>query len=261
MFNCVKRKINVFISSEIKGLVEFRQNLHFLLLETGLVNEVYVFEKTGASTCSCQASYLNEIPRCDLFILIVKNSSGLSSQIKREYDTATMCRKKIMIFFYNDKEEACDFKTLIKSEPTLYGKYDESNNLFELQQLIYNSFIEDVLSNYANSNLYDDNNNKEISNHFQYTIFHNEYIKNLKDNNGLQEFINQTQSYNINNDLLKYLNEFFDIVLCNKKYNDESFKNLKNKIILNYPGELKNILLTKLNSVGFFFRKYKFVNN
>ncbi|MCK9305820.1 MAG: DUF4062 domain-containing protein, partial [Bacteroidales bacterium] len=254
MFECIERKINIFISSEILGLEHFRKSLKFLLYETGIVKDIYVFEQTGASSNSCQNAYLNEIQKCDLFILIIKNSTGLSNQIKKEYDKALLYNKRILIFFYNDSDDTCDFKKQVQSDSTYFEKYAESNTLFDLEKLIYKSFVEDVIAIYTNNNFIEDNQtNDEFLKYRSFSVFHTDYLKELNDENGLFDFLKATKKEPNGNFIYDRLNDFFDVVLCSKKYDKESFSLLKSNINSKYPESLKEIFVSRIDAVELCF--------
>ncbi len=65
----IERKLTVFISSKINAKYSVvRKSLQTLLLESGMVSSVYVFEKEGPNSQDVKSAYLNEVSSSDLCI-------------------------------------------------------------------------------------------------------------------------------------------------------------------------------------------------
>lgn len=253
MFNDIDDKIKVFISSKIDEIFKpIRSSLIYLLKETGLVNNVYMYEKDGSKSCSNVSAYMDKIPQSDVILLLVNNDEGITDPIMDEYKCARSFNKRILIFFLKgENNEDCEFKKMLMADPNNNPKFYVSDDVFEMQRDIYKSFIEDIINVYKPKFFESSNNinnfNDEALNE-KIIDYDKEFLNEIKNNpyiffesyneNGTAENVN----YNVVNDL-------FSAILYKKSIDDVDFSALKSYLSSKYNEDLKEILIERLNAV------------
>ncbi len=145
----VKKKINIFISSNInESYTEIRKSLKRKIESTGIAN-VYLFEDSGSSTMSAREEYLIELQDCDLCIFLIDNYDGVNSGTQLEIDFSRKQHIKSLYYFCDEKSKE---KTSI--EESLLGadnvKISYVHSFLELGVNGFNDLIKDIISVYHN---------------------------------------------------------------------------------------------------------------
>ena len=120
----LRRKVNVFISSKCDDKYKIvRLALKKLIEETGIAL-AYCYEAEPASSKNGISAYLQEIDKCDLFVLLVDNNDGVSDAVLKEFMRAKSNKKRTLCFFCNEKcTQMTEFqKDIIDNQ---YCKYKE----------------------------------------------------------------------------------------------------------------------------------------
>ena len=143
----IERKITVFISSKIDDRYKMiRHALKTLLIETGLVASVYVFEQE-ASSQDTQRAYLYEVSLSDLCIFLVDNADGVSDAVYKEHMQAINTGKHRLYFFCDEssKKEIPLHSELRQSGKTIYLTV---SRFYEMPKAAYYRALQDILDWY-----------------------------------------------------------------------------------------------------------------
>ena len=143
-------RYKIFISSVQSEFSEERRVLTNYLTVDPLFRkylDVFIFEDLPAQDQNPQTAYIDEVKKCDVFILLLGKEYGFefedgTSPIQREFNTATKNNKFRIAFLTNDKEYERKLKTnnLISqiSDNIIYNTFSSSS---ELLSNVYSSLI------------------------------------------------------------------------------------------------------------------------
>jgi len=146
----------IFISAVQKELKEERRAIKDFILKNFLLVEhfeVFLFEDAPAKSKSAQHSYLKEVNDCDIYIGVLGNQYGNSTQDKispteQEFRAAQKACKEIFMFIkgengQNDKKRDIGVQKLIKEvkDPKKGYAYKRFNNNVELTNCIFESLV------------------------------------------------------------------------------------------------------------------------
>ena len=112
-------RYKIFISSVQSEFVEARRVLTNYLSADALFRrffDVFIFENLPAKDQNPQTAYIDEVKKCDVFILLLGKKFGFeltdgTSPIQQEFETATRNNKYRIAFLTNDKESDRHVKT------------------------------------------------------------------------------------------------------------------------------------------------------
>ena len=153
----IERKLTVFISSRIDNRYKLvRHALKTLLIETGLVASVYVFEQE-ASSQNTQGAYLQEVSLSDLCIFLIDNADGVTDAVYTEHRQAISTGIHRLYFFCSERsnDEIPLHSELRQSGETIYRTVPE---FAELPKIAYERAIQDILDWYRKRISASDNN-------------------------------------------------------------------------------------------------------
>lgn len=146
---CVKKKLNVFISSNIGDLYEsVRQELKEKIEDTGLAN-VYTFESNGSSTSTAHQEYISELEDSDVCIFLIDNYDGVNAGTQKEIDHAKKHNIKSLYYFCDERS-----KTKTSVEESLlgenYSKISHVHNFSDFCDSSFNDLMKDIIFIYHN---------------------------------------------------------------------------------------------------------------
>lgn len=256
----VEHKLSVFISSKCGNEYEImRKALKHLLLETGLT-DVYCFEAEPGSSESMPSAYLDQIDCCQLFILIVDNSDGISDATLAEYKRARELGKRIIAIFCSEKSVD---KTEIEKEiiEQQICKYITVPYFSDIASRAYQSVIQDLINVYKKK--------KEL-NSSEPTVDNGDSLVKINDPNVyvkkelLSNFDNVGKTL-INTIFPDFANSLFSseldelscwflkVVLCKEKFDLEKFSLLKSFLLEKHSEPLNSIINIRLDAVSSYF--------
>lgn len=147
-------KYKIFVSGVQRELKEERFAVKEMVAENILLQEnfnVFLFEDSPAKSRSAKTSYIDEVRKCDIYLVILGNEYGTAnknnvSATELEFREAKSTGKNILIYIKGKDDTTRDkrLKKLIseiKDENTGY-KYKRFNTIPELNNNIYESLIE-----------------------------------------------------------------------------------------------------------------------
>ncbi|MCX5751209.1 MAG: DUF4062 domain-containing protein [Candidatus Saganbacteria bacterium] len=146
-------KFKIFISANQKEMKTERLSLRAFILSDVLLKkhfDVFVFEDTPAKGISSEATYLEEVRNCDVYIGILGNQYGNAgkdglSATEKEFKLAEKRNKEILVFLKGPNEFARDKKlvTLINhiKKPAKGCVYKRFENVNGLKSNVYESLI------------------------------------------------------------------------------------------------------------------------
>ena len=146
----VQRKFEVFISSFCREkYIYVRKALKKMIEDTGLAN-AYVFESELGSSKNVQSSYLDEVAKCDVFILLVDNAEPIDGPTLSEYDCAKKFNRKMLCFFC---DETVKTKTEIQREIESFGniKYNIVHCFSEMTKEVFDTLMQDLVNRYKST--------------------------------------------------------------------------------------------------------------
>ena len=255
-----KDRIRVFISSRCGEKYEqyeiVRKALQNLIEETGIAT-VYVFETAPGSSQDVQSAYLNKVDDCNVFVLIVDNKDDVTPYIQSEINQAKLGNKRMLCFFCNEREKKetevqKDIRELAKC------KYKVVPLFSDLVHEIYVTLVQDIIDVYVAPKVttpvkvveLEDTNKQKLS-YISEDIFKElsspkkEFSKHL---------FNKTQADSpISSELDNAFGSFLKVLLCEKKYDDDAFIQLKNMITKMFSGHMHTVMEFRLDAVRFFF--------
>lgn len=144
----IKRKVEVFISSNINEEYKLiRESLRVLLLRTGMC-EVYSFEEEFGSSRPVVSSYLDKIERSDLVIFLLDNADTPKEGTLKEYRRCRELNKKCIFLFCNEtQKESTELQKEIMSL-SFAEKYKEVSLKSHMAEEAYKSVVNDVVDIY-----------------------------------------------------------------------------------------------------------------
>lgn len=173
MFHKLKHKIRVFISSKIdnadkvdktdnvdnadktaqaykpyKKYTSIRKHLQYLLLETGLFDEPFVFEEEAGSSIKAKDFYLENLKKSDVVAFLIDNEDGVSEGVQAEYQCAKE-RDIRKIFVFCDERNKKKTNIQEELERKLEEKYVICHNFYEMAEVAYISLIQDIVTVYT----------------------------------------------------------------------------------------------------------------
>ncbi len=116
--------LRVFVSSVISGMEAERQAVRAAIDAIRLTRS-WLFEFSSASSLPIPESYLREVCRCDIFVLLL--SDRISDPVKEEVKTARDKKKPILAFLKQSApEEVAEYA---RSVGATYARYDATQDL------------------------------------------------------------------------------------------------------------------------------------
>ena len=125
----VEPPLLVFVSSRIDELRAERQAVREAIASLGLTRP-WVFESTPATAQPLEASYLDKVRTCDLFVLLVAENT--STAVERELETAVQYGRPILAFLRSSRPGATrnpSTLSLINRIPTKWESFESSSDL------------------------------------------------------------------------------------------------------------------------------------
>ena len=124
-----------------------------MIEDTGLAN-VYVFEDEPGSSKDVKSSYLAEVARCDVFILLVDNAEPIYGATLSEYNLAKTLNKKMLCFFCDENTKEIT-ETQREIEKTESVKYKLVHCFSDMPATVFDTLLQDLVSNYRVSQMPD----------------------------------------------------------------------------------------------------------
>ena len=255
-----KEKIRVFISSRCGENYEryeiVRKALQNLIEETGLA-VAYVFETAPGSSQDVQSAYLNKVDDCNVFVLLVDNKDGISPYIQSEINQAKLGSKRMLCFFCNENQKE---ETEVQKEirETVKCKYKVVSQFSDLVREAYVSIIQDIIDVYISPKVItsvqvtelDDTSNQKIA-FINEDIF--EGLSSTKKELSKHIFSNSQEDNQASSELDTAFSSFLQVLLCEKKFDDDAFIQLKGMIVKLFSGHMQKVIEFRLDAVRFFF--------
>lgn len=250
-------KIKVFISSMCGDKYEVvRKALECLIKETGLA-KAYVFETAAASSQNVRSSYLNKVDNCDLFVLLVDNADGISQAVLSEIKQAESANKKMLCFFCNETgaNETDYQKELVKTGKC---KFEVVNKFSDLVQRAYISIVQDIIDSYIAPRVVTPVQVSELDDTAKQKIafIGEDIFKELtssKKELSRHIFNNTRSNESTSSELDKSVRSFLQVLLCEQKFDDDAFRQLKSLIVKLFSGHMQKVIEFRLDAVRFFF--------
>ncbi len=262
--NVIERKLNVFISSRINERFSVvRKTLKTLLLETGMVASVYVFETESASTQGVKGAYLGEVSLSDLCIFLIDNADGVPDPVYAEHLEAKNKSIRRLYFFCNENDKS---PTYLQNELMNSGeaKYDDNVHKFsDFPNIVYYGVLQSIVDLYRgykseaysvdekletnipliNNIVLDRGIYKHYTTESRLARIFNPYGTDVP--HGVED---TTTSYD---DLCA---EFLSTVLGRSVFNYDKFSQLKDAILPTHEEKIKTIIEFRLNAVADYYR-------
>lgn len=262
------KKLNIFISSHCNdadnNYLIIRKALKELLLSTGLVDHVYLFEESDSRSCGVQDAYLHELETSDLVIFIVMNKDGVRNLVITESQYATRLHKRRLYFFC---EEGGTGKTSlqIEIENQRNGvKYSVVKTIKDIVPKAYYSFIGDMISSYQRKESYsiEQADSSVKATIYKDSISNYDYSDSIsiqrKDIEGFGAIANSLVGYYTENkateepELIKVMRRQLEICLFSREFNVPEYDSFKGLVLTLFPDSLKNIIGLRLDALKFF---------
>lgn len=255
----VKRKFDVFISSFCREKYTYvRKALKKMIEDTGLAN-AYVFENEPGSSKDVKSAYLDEVARCDVFILLVDNSEPIYGATLSEYNLAKKLNKKILCFFCDENTKEIT-ETQREIEKTEDIKYELVHCFSDMSTVVFDTLLQDLVSNYRTSQMPDikqnitpELTNKTIissANLSKETLF----VYNLSENPIADKLFGKNQhNQNRPSHLTELLNYYFRVALLEKSFDVEKFNELKKLILERHEEPFKSLVGIRLEALKHYY--------
>lgn len=133
----------LFVSSIESEFREARSRVYKMLSEEfdGLTRP-WLFEFTPASSEAVEDSYLENVRKCDIFLLVL--GSELSEPVAREYTTAVANNKPILVFI-KDCQRSAQLAEFIQGIRVKYSRFDTEQDLLTV---VRQSLCDELLRSY-----------------------------------------------------------------------------------------------------------------
>jgi hypothetical protein len=125
----------VFVSSVISGMEADRDAITEAILSVQLARP-WVFEKTPPSPLAVEESYLSQVRKCDLFVVLA--SGRYSKAVQREVETAFEYHKRVLAFVRKG-DQVAELMPFLRSV-----KYREYSSLDDLKAMTLNGILDEV---------------------------------------------------------------------------------------------------------------------
>ncbi|MGD1817258.1 MAG: hypothetical protein ACPKNR_09520 [Pleomorphochaeta sp.] len=274
-YDTITNKIKVFISSSCTNekLDIVRKSLKVLLEETGLFN-VFIFEDAPGASKNVTDSYLLELERNHIILFIIDEKDELSSGTLLELERTNILYKKNTVIYRTNSNNP--HKKLDSYENIKFKHYNKKQTYPELIEACYKTVLNDVVERYLDyctphfkqefftefkSESIDSSKinqiKKQVATKENINIIQKNtrallskdlYSNNYLTKNSLCNFIpSRTENPKKSNSVDKYASDFLDVVLLKKEFDKSSFLDLKQKIVEQYPDEIKDFIEQRLN--------------
>jgi len=145
----MENRLLVFISSLI-GEMALERKAVKEALETIPLTRPWVFEYTPASADLLEASYLNKVRECDIFILLL--AENISAPVRKEWECAVACGKPRLVFL-KKTERSPEAQAFIRD---IDVKWAEFAFIEELQRQVLEAVADELIKGYRRYRLRSD---------------------------------------------------------------------------------------------------------
>lgn len=262
------RKLNIFISSHCNdadsNYLIIRKALKELLLSTGLVEHVYLFEDSDSRSCGVQDAYLGEIEMSDLVIFIVMNKDGVRSPVITESQYATQLNKR-RLYVFCEESESKKTNLQIDIEKQKSGlKFSVVKTIRDIVPKAYYSFIGDVVSSYQRKPSYnieqtDSSRTVTIDNE---SISYSDYPDSIsipkKDIEGFGAITNSILGYysekeaSEESELIKAMRLQLEACLFSREFDESDYDSYKGLVLALFADNLKKVIDLRLDALKFY---------
>lgn len=259
----IERKITIFISSHIDERYKMvRKALKTLLLETGMVAYVYVFETAGACSQDVRSAYLREVSLSDLCVFLIDNDYGVSDGVFAEHERAIRDGIRRLYFFCDEgKKDPTPLQNELMN--TGEAKYcDKIHEFSDFPEKAYAYVLQDIIDLYRGDRIEasdaDEKSDLDVIpvNSF---VLRRDIYKRYSAESRLVKLFNP---YDI--EALKGLSDtntsydelsaaFLSMVIGRNAFDHDIFVRLKEMILLTYDEELKRIIELRLNAIAHYY--------
>ena len=259
-------KLNVFISSKCGGEYSIaRKALKKLLESTGLV-EVYVFEEEPASSEDTQSAYLEAVDQANLCIFLIDNFDGASPAVLSEEKRAKDKQLRLLYIFCDEKKrEPTPMQEAIRT--SLSQKYFVVHEFSDMVPKAYDSVMKDIITVYKRKNelFYSEKQHENVApdkekiNTEAYTLpscisdkFPHVYkvlTNNIFPNDPEEKEKEEAESL-----LEKSLAKQLEVVLFQKKPDEEIVDNICTEVLKKHGEELHDLLKCRFNAQKYYYK-------
>lgn len=261
--NTIERKITIFISSRINERYNLvRKALKTLLLETGMVASVYVFETESACSQDVKSAYLKEVSQSDLCVFLIDNADGVSDAVLAEHARAKSEGIHRLYFFCDEKEKNPTplQNELMNSGETKY--YDKIHEFSDFTQKAYSSVLQDIIDLYRGDKIVisDTDNKSAIDIVLVNTlVLRKDIYKHYTFESRLARVFNPYGAdtpFGVTDTTTPYdelCAEFLSMVIGRSVFNHDKFIQLKDSILPTHEENMKNIIELRLNAIADYY--------
>ena len=264
-------KINVFISSHCssteKDYLVARRSLKELLLSTGLVEHVYLFEDSPAMSCGVQDAYLDAIEKSDVVIFLINNKDDVRDPVKNESLYANSLRKRCLYIFCDEGNcEPTIIQKTIEKQQFEGAKYSIVHDFREVVTGAYYSFINDIIALYIKKPttvssqktvLGRKEYESETVSYFNYSY---EIILPRKDIESFGSIANLFVGYSSemgktvdDNNLLEGLRIQLETCICRKGFSDDEFENYRYAVLALFSDKMSELISFRLEALRLYY--------
>lgn len=263
-FEVVEHKLRVFISSRCGGegnkYTVARKALKSLLEATSLMT-VYAFETAPASSQDTIDSYSNYIDESNLCLFLVDNKDDVTEAVLREQKRAKDKQLRLLYIFCDEDEKK---PTIMQEEikASFSEKYKIVHEFADIVSEAYKSVMQDIIDIYrqkkiilektiTNENEYsecsiisgDYKMNKELLLNFPFTI-----------HNVASYIYPQNDAPSNPSEIDSVLSAYFDLMMRERRFDDEYHKKLVDCIINYQNSTLKDVLVFRFKAIELYYK-------